>query len=837
MKRALCFIVLSLCSVSFSLACTAGTVPHVFGNPDVTQMAPKRAYHVDNYKLTLHFDEPKGEIFGDDEVTLRPLTAGFSHFYLDSSGLVIDSVGLAAQGGDLVPLSFKAQDPKLWISPNHVYGPEDRLVVHIRYHGFPRAGLYFVNPTADYPKWPREIWTQGEPDFNQHWFPSWDYPNDMSTSETITTVPDGQSVVSNGKLIKVTHQGGETTYDWVESIPHSAYLMSLAIGPWRKISDHEGSLPVDYYVSEGVSEATARRSFHLTPDMIGFFSRAFGVPYPYEKYAQVVVQNFIFGGQENVSATTLTSATLHDARADADYSSQALVAHELGQHWFGDMVQGRDWADIWLNEGFATYLEALYTQYHEGNEAFRFEIMNDQREAQRQDREDYRRPIVDDHYTDPMQMFDSITHEKGAVVLDMLRNILDGEQSASRTASQSEPLFKALKVYLDTYRAQAVDTADLIKTLQTATGRNLGWFFHEWVFMAGHPDYVVKAKYATAGKREEISITQTQPTNALTPLFDMPITLAFYGAHGESQRIQIRDTLRTQKFDIPLSFAPQWVDFDPDDVIDKTVQFAQPLAALIAKAERDPAMMSRLLAVQQLGAVKGSDMDAAVAALTRVLDGDTFYGVRCYAAASLGDIHTAQAKASLLVAMQQPDNRVRTAVVYALATFDQDRIVYAALVKALHHDRSYAVEAAAAEGLGKSEIPGAFTVLQTAAMKGAEIHVMAGIFTGLVVTGDPRAVPILLSYARSGVAERVRLDALRALSETSQPRAADNKSALDSVIRAALDDPFLSVQMAGESLVGVYHLDEFRADIQALEQSSPTIFQRDAAHEVLEQLH
>lgn len=799
-------------------------------------MAPKRTYHVDNYKLTQHFDEPKGEIFGDEEVTLRPLAAGFSHFYLDSSGLAIDSVVLEARGGNLVPLSFKAQDPKLWISFNRVYGPHDRLVVHIRYHGFPRAGLYFVNPTVDYPKWPREIWTQGEPDFNQHWFPSWDYPNDMSTSETITTVPDGQSVVSNGKLVKVTHQGGETTYDWVESIPHSTYLTSLAIGSWRKISDHEGSLPVDYYVPEGVSAATARRSFHLTPDMIGFFSRAFGVSYPYEKYAQVVVQNFIFGGQENVSATTLTSATLHDARADADYSSQALVAHELGQHWFGDLVQGRDWADIWLNEGFATYLEALYTQYHEGNEAFRFEIMNDQREAQRQDREDYRRPIVDNHYTDPMQMFDSITHEKGAVVLDMLRNILDGEQSASRTASQSEPLFKALTVYLDTYRAQAVDTADLIKTLQTATGRNLGWFFHEWVFMAGHPDYVVKAKYATAGKREEISITQTQPTNALTPLFDMPITLAFYGAHGESQRIQIRDTLRTQKFDIPLGFAPEWVDFDPNDVIDKTVRFVQPLAALIAKAEQDPAMMSRLSAVQQLGEIKGPQSNAAVVALTRVLDSDAFYGVRCYAAASLGDIHTAQAKTSLLVAMQQPDSRVRTAVMTALATFHQDPIVYVALVRALHHDRSYALEAAAAEGLGKSETPGAFAVLEAAAMKGADIHVMEGIFIGLVASRDPRAVPILLSFAHPGVAERVRLDALRALSETSQLRAAGNKSAFDSVIRAALADPFLSVQMAAERLVGVYHLDEFRTQIQKQVLTASTAFQREAARDALEQL-
>ena len=199
--------------------------------------------------------------------------------------------------------------------------------------------------------------------------------------------------------------------------------------PWdlgAKLADKYEDKPVDYYVPDNVDEATARRSFHLTPDMIGFFSRATGVDYPYEQYAQTTVHNFIFGGQENVSATTLTESTLHDERADPDYPSTELVSHELGQHWFGDLVQGRDWANIWLNEGFATYLSALYTQHHEGNDAYRFEIYNDQLAEQTQDRDDYRRPIVDRHYADPMDMFDAITHEKGAAVLDMLRYVIDG---------------------------------------------------------------------------------------------------------------------------------------------------------------------------------------------------------------------------------------------------------------------------------------------------------------------------------------------------------------------------------------------------------------------------
>ena len=250
-------------------------------------------------------------------------------------------------------------------------------------------------PTGTIPTRRREIYTQGEPEFNHYWFPCWDYPNDMATSETITTVPEGQVVVSNGKLVSVKRAAGQVTYDWVESVPHSSYLLSLAIGPWKKTADSYEGKPVDYYVPRGVDDAKVARLFHLTPDMIGFFSRATGVEYPFEKYDQVAVHDFIFGGQENVSATTLTDAALHDAQAEVDDPTTTLVAHELGQHWFGDYVQGRDWADIWLNEGFATYMTALYTQYHEGNDAYRYEIYGDQNTALDVEAARAPRPLVD----------------------------------------------------------------------------------------------------------------------------------------------------------------------------------------------------------------------------------------------------------------------------------------------------------------------------------------------------------------------------------------------------------------------------------------------------------
>ena len=777
----------------------------VFGDPNLWQWPPSQTYHVENYKLKLRFDQAQGEVFGDEVLTLRPFLPHFRRFYLNSSGLKIDSVALQPAQGAAVPLAFASHDPRLWITLDHDYEGGSPLQIRIVYQGFPQSGLYFVNPTRDYPHWPREIWSQGEPEFNHFWFPCWDYPNDMATSETITTVPDGRTVVSNGKLVSVKHSAGQTTYDWKESVPHSSYLISLAVGPWRKVSDSYAGKPVDYYVPQYVDEATARRSFHLTPDMLAFFSRATGVDWPYEQYAQTTVHNYLYGGMENVSATTLTEWTLHDRRAEQDYPSTELVSHELGQEWFGDYVQGRDWANIWLNEGFATYMSALYAQHQQGYDAFRYEMYQDQQTEQAQDREDYRRPIVDRHYTDPLKMFDAITHEKGAAVLDMMRYLLDGTDAESHPASQQEPFLRALHYYLTAHAAHTAETADLLDAIRTTTGQDLEWFFHEWVFMGGHPDYDVTAAYDAAKKTERLTVRQTQQPDSVTPIFDMPVVLAFYGANGEHKQVQVRDHLPSQEFDIPLDFQPLWADFDPDDFIDKTLHFDQPEDALIAEAEKDPAMMSRLWAVQQLGAGRQPDSGKDVAALSKVLESDVFYGVRAAAASSLGATATEAAKQTLLSALQQPDSRVRTAVVQALGHFSKDPMVYSALVSTLGSDSSYAAEGAAAEVLGNSGLPQAFDVLQAKVATNPEVHVMLATLEGLAATQDPRAFPILLAKAQPGVPEHIRLGAFAALAKFPKAIAQRHEPEVMNLVRASSKDPFLPTRLSAERLASEFN--------------------------------
>jgi aminopeptidase N len=822
----------------FALVCTGLVHAAPEGeDPSTMRWAPSRAYHVENYKLTLHFDQSKRKVFGDEVVTIRPFEANFDQFCLNSEDMTIESVALIKTGGGSETLAHSTDDRCLWITLGRARASTDLFDIRIVHHGYPRAGLYFVNPGKDDPGVPPQIYTQGEPEFNHHWFPCWDYPNDMATSETITTVPKGQVVVSNGTLVSVKHAAGEVTYDWVEHVPHSAYLLSLAIGPWKKLSDNYKGKPVDYFVDKSVDNAVALRTFHLTPDIIGFFSRATGVEYPFEKYDQVTVHDFIFGGQENVSATILLDETLHDAKAEADSPSTILVAHELGQHWFGDYVQGRDWANIWLNEGFATYLTALYAQYHDGYDAYRYEIYDDQNAALRAEAAEKNRPIVYRKYVDPLDMLESITHEKGASVLEMMRYVLDGEDALTAPASQNEPFFQALNQYLITHRAQTADTADLMSSIWNRTGQDLSWFFYEWVYKGGHPDYRVTASYDPQRKVEVVKVVQKQEVNANTPIFDMPIHLAFFGGNNRKVDKQVRDNAANQEFDIPLGFTPKWVDFDPNGIIYKTVVFPKTNDELSEQARHDPYMMSRLWATKELGEHAKSDKDCCTQALTTVLNSDAFYGVRVEAASSLGQSRSDEAKQALLSALKQGDSRVRTAAITAMGNFLSDQAVLDALVKAIQNDSSYAVQGAAAEQLAHSASPSAFGVLRGALASTQDRDVTIGVLNGLAAMKNPQATHIVFTYAQSGPPKRIRLVALThlpALKETLQP---SDAHALSDLVAAALDDSFLQIHEAGVHLVGVFKLKQFKPVVERDMRSAVIMDDRADARQVLERLN
>jgi len=358
--------------------------------------------------------------------------------------------------------SWSRGEDKLRVNPQ---GSE----IAIRYAAKPEKGMYFLEPDEGYPGRPRQIWTQGQAEDTRYWLPSFDFPNQKLTTELIATVPSGLTVVSNGEL--VSQRAGR--WHFRQDVPHPAYLMTFAAGEFSEIRDEWRGVPVQYFVQPG-REDDGRRAFENTPAMMDFFSEATGVRYPYAKYAQVAVADFVYGGMENTSATTQTDRTLHDARAHLDFSSDPLVSHELAHQWFGDLVTCRDWGHAWLNEGFATYFECLWREHHLGYDEFLYDVFGLLQSYLGEERERYRRPIVTNTYGDPSDLFDRHLYEKGGLVLHMLRRGL-GEEAWRAS----------LKHYLERHRGGNVTTPDFQRAIEDVTGRNLEGFFQQWVWAPG----------------------------------------------------------------------------------------------------------------------------------------------------------------------------------------------------------------------------------------------------------------------------------------------------------------------------------------------------------------
>ena len=257
----------------------------------------------------------------------------------------------------------------------------ERHEVFIRYEGQPKKGLYFVLPDKDYPNRPKEVWTQGEAEDTRYYIPIYDYPNDRTTSEMILTVPATWITISNGNLAGVKAEAdGSKTWDWKQTEPLSTYLISAQ---WpvnssrRKIPGAEFPCVTS---CRAASEDSIEPTFSRTRQMLDLFSDKLGVPYPWAQYAQSSVNDFVEGGMENTSATTLTTRGLVDPALAPELrrGSDDLDSHELAHQWFGDLVTCSDWANIWLNEGFATYFEHYWAEQRYGADEVAYEFWRDQ---------------------------------------------------------------------------------------------------------------------------------------------------------------------------------------------------------------------------------------------------------------------------------------------------------------------------------------------------------------------------------------------------------------------------------------------------------------------------
>jgi aminopeptidase N len=732
---------------------------------------PAHDYDQRNIKLDLRFDWEKEQAIGTATITLAPTVKDLRRVDFDAAFMTVSGVALAAG----TPLKFEYNDKgeKLSVFLNRAYQPSEELKLVISYHtnkppagsGQGGGGLNFIKPRPGDPTRPRQVWSQGEAETNHQWFPCFDHPNDFATSEIIATVEKPLSVVSNGKLISVKeNRDGTRTYDWKIDDPHATYLTSIIVGEFVPVTGEYAGIPImtNVYRSEvAEGKVTAAR----LPEMVKFFSEKTGVKYPYAKYAQTTVRDF-GGGMENISATTQTDNMIHDARTELDSDSDGLQSHELAHQWFGDYLTCRSWSDIWLNESFATYFQAMWDEHRLGHDDFLYlDVKSNQDQYYQAWTRGQRRPIVTKNYANPDAVFDTYAYPRGGAVLHMLRTFL-GEDN----------WWRSINHYLTKYAHQPVETEQFRIAIEETTGQPMDWFFEEWLYKMGHPVFRVTQDYDAANKSLTLKVRQEQRPDPESQypqvaLFQTPVDIEIGTASSTRiERVRV-EAKEEQTFKFTVDAEPLLVNFDYNGALIKELLFSKTDAQLLYQLAHDQDVLGRIWALQQLSARMKDDKtpDAAKESINRALaeaaTKDQFWGTRLEAATALNG--SKAARAALLTATKDPNARVRAQAVKSLATTKDASLGDS--YQQLLNDQSYAVIRAAAPALGQTKSPAAYDAL----MKIIDAPswrdtIRASALSGLAALGDKRALDLGFKYFASENPTGVRAAAVGLLGATGK---------------------------------------------------------------------
>ncbi len=798
-----------------------GAKPHY--NPD-------RPGQVEHIALNLALNIPQQSYEGTCTIRLKPVRNGISSLTLDAVSLNIKSVKVDKQ-----KLSFEYDGEQLNIKLNEPTQVDQPLTIAIAYSvEKPQRGIYFVGPDQNDPHKPVQVWTQGEDEDSRFWFPCFDYPGQLATSEIQVKVPKQFMAISNGELIAVKEEGNAKIYHWYQKEVHPTYLMTLAVGDFAEIQDEWQGKPVTYYVEKNRQE-DARRSMGKTPQMISFFSEIFGYAYPYPKYAQVCVADFIFGGMENTSTTLLTDRCLLDERAALDdQRTESLVAHELAHQWFGDLVVIKHWSHAWLKEGMATYSEVLWTEHEYGADAAAYYRLNEARNYFNEDKNRYRRPIVTHVYREAIELYDRHLYEKAGCVYHMIRAELGDEL-----------FFKAIATFVQDNAHKTVETTDLLRAIEKATGKNLLFLFDQYVYRGGHPDYKVAYSWDSNNSFAKITVTQTQvKSDKKNPqphkeLFDLKIPIAFGYVH-ETEGVKlttftVRIHEREQSFYFPLPEKPRFISFDAGNHYLKTVQLDYPVAELKEQLKLDPDPISRIYAAEALavGPKKNGGNLEAVKALAEALKQDPFWGVRLEVAKNLGKIKLDQAFDALVEGLKDENPWVRRSVVEALGTIKTAESYKALKPIVEKGDPSYYVEAAANKAIGsiaaakldeKPKESRVIKLLKTVLEErgGWNEVVRNGAIAGLSeLKTSEEALNIILHYTQAEVPQPLRLGAIRALGTISTGQ---NAPALERILERLSElsgETFFLTQVAVVTALGQMETPKAIGILQSLADQTP----------------
>jgi aminopeptidase N len=510
------------------------------------------------------------------------------------------------------------------------------------------------------------VWTQGETEDNRYWVPTYDFPNDKTTWEFYIWTARGERALSNGRLAGSRAVGDSIEWHWVLDKPASTYLMTTVVGNYTVLQDKPWRTATIGYWTYPDSVDAAWRGFGKTPAAVDVFSRKTGVPYPWNKYDQIVIPEFQYGGMENVTATSQNDTEiLLPPWGPPELSADDLMSHELGHQWYGDLLTTRRWSDVWLNEGFATFMEQVFREEDKGVDEGAIDRLGTHEQTIAADRR-ARRPIVFGKWVnDPIEVFFSgHIYPKGATILQMLRHQL-GDAA----------FWKAMNHYTTANAYRNVVTEDLRKAFEESTGRDYKTFFDQWVYGAGFPVFQVSSLYDAKTRRLVVSAKEVQPRDSLTGFFDVDSDIEVRTDSGVVRFVvPVRDG--TGEAGADLKAPPRSIRWDKGDWILDITDFPRSTAMMQYQLVNDDDVLGRLEAVQVLAGRPADQL--ALDALIRSARNDRFWMVRSRAVAALGAWGSDSSRATI-----RPMQSVREALLRA--TFDPDARVRENAAGALGH--------------------------------------------------------------------------------------------------------------------------------------------------------
>jgi aminopeptidase N len=668
----------------------------------VYRESPKRVNDIIHTKLELKFDVPNATVMGKATITFKPYFYPVTSIELNAVGFKINKVnGLGSYNGK--ELNYKYEGDILKIDLEKTYTSKDTLTILIDYVAKPDEqvqgasdaivsdkGLYFINKDGSQQGFSSQIWSQGETQANSKWFPTIDAPNERMTQEIYLTVNKKFTTLSNGLLLsqKDNEDGTRTDY-WKQSLPAAPYLTMIAVGEFGIVKEKYKNIEVSYYV-EPQYVKYAKQIFGETPEMMAYFSELLGVEFPWEKYAQIVVREYVSGAMENTSATLHGDDIQRTEKELLDADGIDVIAHELFHQWFGDLVTCESWSNLPLNESFANYSEYIWMAHRYGNDVADEHLQKDL-DIYLNESKMKQVNMIRYYYNDREDMFDGHSYNKGGRILHMLRNYVG-----------DEAFFASLKLYLNTKKFNSAEIADLRLAFESVTGEDLNWFFDQWFMASGHPELSVNSYYNDTTKQVVLKIMQNQ-NFSFAPLYKLPIKVKVYGQNG-IEKHQITLSKQEENFYFDSKSKPNLVEFDADHILLAVINEVKSNEEWIYQYKNCSSYVAKYQAINKLKDAKGKQVYDCLLNATY----DKFYAIRHQAAEALSENfskeNTQQLKQTFLTLAQKDEKSYVRADAFKfwfkLAKGDDN--VKDILTKATN-DKSYLVQSTALNLLFKAD--------------------------------------------------------------------------------------------------------------------------------------